>query len=151
MSGPHNVHFPSRDNESRNTSLTMIPTGWYYCQRGVDLMSPVAVAYTSLLLAIVCEVSGTASLQRSEQFSKLLPSILTCLFYGCSFYLLSHALRAIPLGVAYAIWAGFGIVLTALVGLILFRQSLDGPAALGIAMIVCGVVVIQMFSKSVSH
>lgn len=114
-------------------------------------MSPVAVAYTSLLLAIICEVSGTAALQRSEQFTKLFPSVLTCLFYGCSFYLLSQALRAIPLGVAYAVWAGFGIVLTAMVGLVLFRQSLDAPAVLGISMIVVGVVVIQLFSKSVTH
>lgn len=114
-------------------------------------MSPVTVAYASLFLAIVCEVTGSAYLQRSEQFSKLLPSALTVIFYACSFYLLSQALKAVPLGVAYAIWAGLGIVLTALVSVLVFKQSLDTSAMLGIGLIISGVVVMQAFSTSVSH
>ena len=107
--------------------------------------------YVLLAVAIISEVIGTTFMKQSEGFTKLVPSLLTALAYVVAFYCLSLTLKTIPTGVAYAIWAGFGLVLTALVGLILFRQSLDGPAALGIGMIVCGVVVIQMFSKSVSH
>ncbi len=114
-------------------------------------MSPVTVAYASLFLAILCEVTGSAYLQRSEQFSRLLPSTLTVIFYGCSFYLLSQALKAVPLGVAYAVWAGLGIVLTAIVSVVVFRQTLDTPALIGMGLIVSGVVVMQAFSNSVSH
>lgn len=114
-------------------------------------MNPVVIAYASLFLAIVCEVTGSAYLQRSEQFSRLVPSVMTVIFYGCSFYLLSQALKAVPLGVAYAIWAGLGIVLTALVSVLVFKQSLDTPALLGIGLIISGVVVMQAFSTSVSH
>nr|WP_246849659.1 multidrug efflux SMR transporter [Rubellimicrobium arenae] len=102
-------------------------------------------------LAIVSEVIGSSFLQKSEQFTKLLPSLAVLVFYAAAFVLLSQALKALPLGVAYAIWAGVGIVLTAGIGVVVFRQSLDGAALLGIALIVAGVVVMQAFSSTVSH
>lgn len=114
-------------------------------------MSPMVAAYGSLLLAILCEVSGSAFMQKSQQFTRLFPSVMTVLLYGTSFFMLSQALKALPLGVAYAVWAGLGIVLTALIGLFLFRQALDTPAVIGMSLIVAGVVVMQTFSKSVSH
>lgn len=114
-------------------------------------MNSIIIAYTALGFAIVNEVLGTTFLAKSEQFTKLTPSILTVLFYGASFYLLSIALKGIPLGIAYAIWAGLGIVLTAVIGSLVFKQVLDLPAMLGIALIVGGVVVINVFSQSTGH
>lgn len=114
-------------------------------------MNPLMIAYGSLAIAILCEVSGSAFMQKSEQFTRLVPSLMTVVLYGSSFYMLSQALKSLPLGVAYAIWAGLGIVLTALVGLVVFRQTLDTPALIGMGLIVSGVVVMQAFSNSVSH
>ena len=114
-------------------------------------MNPVFIAYATLTFAIISEVLGTTFLAKSEQFSKLTPSILTVLFYGGSFYLLSVALKTIPLGIAYAIWAGLGIVLTAIIGSYIFKQSLDIPAMIGIGLIVSGVIVINLFSQSAGH
>lgn len=114
-------------------------------------MSPALLSYGSLTLAIVCEVTGSSFLQRSEQFSRIGPTLIMGLFYAASFFFLAQALRTLPLGVAYAIWGGLGIVLTAMVGVVVFRQSLDAPAFLGITMIVGGVVVMNAFSGSVSH
>ena len=105
----------------------------------------------ALGLAILFEVLGTAFLQRSEQFSRIIPSAITILSYIAAFYCLSVALRSIPLGIAYAIWAGLGIILVALVGLIFYKQSLDLPALIGIALIIAGVVTINVFSKSGGH
>lgn len=102
-------------------------------------------------LAICLEVLGTSCLMRSENFTKLWPSVLTVLAFSSCFYLFSLAIREIPLGVAYAIWAGLGIVLTALISVIFFKQKLDLPAILGIAIIVVGVLVINLFSKSATH
>ena len=109
------------------------------------------VSLGALGLAILFEVLGTAFLQRSEQFSRIIPSVITILSYIAAFYCLSVALRSIPLGIAYAIWAGLGIILVALVGLIFYKQSLDLPALIGIALIIAGVVTINVFSKSGGH
>jgi small multidrug resistance pump len=107
--------------------------------------------YLFLGLAICLEVIGTSSLTRSDNFTKLWPSIFTVIaFTGC-FYFFSHAIKEIPLGVAYAIWAGLGIVLTALVSVFIFKQKLDLPAMIGIAIIIIGVLVINLFSKSSAH
>ncbi|NHZ93132.1 QacE family quaternary ammonium compound efflux SMR transporter [Massilia sp. CCM 8733] len=108
-------------------------------------------SYLALAGAIVCEVIGTTFLGKSEQFSKMLPTGLMALFYAGSFYLLSLALKHVPLGVAYAIWGGVGIVLTALIGVIVFKQRLDPVAIIGIGLIVTGVVLVQAFSTSAAH
>ncbi|WP_159947088.1 multidrug efflux SMR transporter [Rhizobium sp. 18065] len=114
-------------------------------------MNPSLLVYGSLAAAIVLEVIGTTFLQKSEQFSKLVPTAAMVLFYVASFYLLSQALKGLPLGIAYAMWSGLGIVLTAAVGLLVFKQSLDMPALAGIGLIIAGVVVMNVFSNSVSH
>lgn len=114
-------------------------------------MNASVTAYGFLAAAIGCEVAGTTLLQRSEQFSRLLPGVGTVLFYALSFYCLSHALKVLPLGIAYAIWSGVGIVVTASIGVALFRQSLDLPALVGIGLIIAGVVVINAFSQSSVH
>ncbi|GLK57277.1 small multidrug resistance pump [Methylopila capsulata] len=108
-------------------------------------------AYVLLALAIVAEVIGTSALKASDGLSRLWPSLITLVGYGVAFYLLSHVLKTIPTGVAYAIWSGGGIVLIALVGVLWFRQALDGPALVGIGLILAGVMVVTLFSKSVAH
>ncbi len=106
--------------------------------------------YLFLALAIVLEVTGSSFLKASEQFTKWLPSLITVIaFLGC-FYFLSLALKSIPLGTAYAIWAGLGIVLTTLISVVVFKQKIDFPAIAGITLIVAGVVVMNVFSK-VTH
>ena len=114
-------------------------------------MNPMLMAYILLALAIVSEVTGSTFLVKSEGFTQLLPSILVVVFYVISFYLLSQVIKTIPLGVAYAIWGGVGIVLTALIGFLIFRQSLDLAALIGIALIIGGVIVMNIFSKTVGH
>lgn len=106
--------------------------------------------YLFLGLAIVFEVIGSSLLQASHQFTRLLPGIMAVVCYLCCLYFFSISLKSIPLGVAYAIWGGLGIVLTALVSVFVFRQSLDIPAIIGMTMIVGGVIVMNVFSKSVS-
>lgn len=108
-------------------------------------------AYLFLALAIIFETLATTFLKQSEQFTKLLPSLYTILGYAATFYLLSIALKTIPVGIAYAIWAGVGIVLISLIGWVYFKQHLDLPAIIGLVLIVAGVVVINAFSSSVSH
>ena len=107
--------------------------------------------YVFLFLAIISEVIGTTALNASQQFSRLGPSLLTIAGYGLGFYFFSFALKAIPIGVAYAIWGGVGIVLVTLIGFFYFKQRLDLPALAGIALIIIGVLVMQLFSKTVSH
>ena len=114
-------------------------------------MNPMLIAYILLALAIVSEVTGSTFLVKSEGFTQLVPSILVVVFYVISFYLLSQVIKTIPLGVAYAIWGGVGIVLTALIGFLMFRQSLDLAALIGIALIIGGVIVMNVFSKTVGH
>ncbi|MBB1602363.1 MULTISPECIES: multidrug efflux SMR transporter [Variovorax] len=104
-----------------------------------------------LAFAIVAEVAATSALKASEGFTRLGPSVLVVVGYGIAFFLLSLTLRTISVGVAYAIWSGAGIVLVSVVGLVLFKQRLDGPAMLGMGLIVAGVAVIQLFSKTASH
>ncbi|GHC26967.1 QacE family quaternary ammonium compound efflux SMR transporter [Kushneria pakistanensis] len=103
--------------------------------------------YLYLILAICAEVIATNALKASNAFSRLGPSLLTVVGYGIAFYLLSLVLKSMPVGVAYAIWAGLGMVLTLLVAMVAFGERPDMPAMLGIALIVAGVVVLQCFSK----
>lgn len=107
--------------------------------------------YLLLLLAIVAETIATSSLKMSEQFTKLVPSIITVIGYGAAFYCLSLVLKTVPVGIAYALWSGIGIILITLIGVFYFKQHLDLPAVIGLACIVVGVVIINVFSKSVSH
>ena len=109
------------------------------------------MAYLYLAVAIIAEVIATSALKASEEFTKLVPSALVIIGYGVAFYCLTLVLRNIPVGIAYAIWAGLGIVLIAIVGAVLFRQIPDIPAVLGMTLILSGVVVINVFSKTVSH
>lgn len=101
-----------------------------------------------LLLAILCETLATSALKASEGFTRPIPAAVVALGYGASFYFLSLTLRAIPLGVAYAVWSGVGIVLITLIGWLAYGQRLDAPALAGIALITLGVVVMNLFSKS---
>lgn len=107
--------------------------------------------YLVLFLAIVFETIATSFLKQSEQFTKLAPSMFTILGYAAAFYCLSIVLKSIPVGIAYAIWSGVGIVLIALIGFFVFKQHLDLAAVIGLALIIAGVVVINVFSNSVSH
>ena len=107
------------------------------------------MTYVYLLIAIVAEVAGTMALKASQGFSKLGPSLIVLVGYGVSFYLFSLVLKAMPVGVAYAIWAGLGIVLTAVLGAVLYRQVPDLPAVVGIGLIVAGVLVINLLSRTV--
>lgn len=107
--------------------------------------------YLFLAAAIICETIGTSFLKKTEQFSKPLPTVIFIVAMAASFYLLSFALKSIPIGIAYAIWSAVGIVLISLVGYFVYKQSLDLPAIIGIALIVVGVVVINLFSKSAAH
>lgn len=99
--------------------------------------------------AILAEVLATSALKAADGFTRPLPSLVVVAGYGTAFYLLSLTLRAIPVGIAYAIWSGVGTALIALLGWILFGQALDGAALLGLALIVAGVLVIQICSRSI--
>lgn len=107
--------------------------------------------YLYLLAAIVAETIGTSALQASQQFSRLAPSILVVVAYGLSFYCMSFALRAMPVGVVYAIWSGLGIVLISAIGVVVFGQKLDLAAFLGLALIIAGILVIHLFSSAATH
>ncbi len=104
-----------------------------------------------LAIAIGGEVLGTSFLKASEGFTKLWPSLITIVSYITAFYFLSLTLKTVPVGIAYAIWAGAGIVLIAAIGLTFLGQKLDLPALLGISLILAGVLVINLFSKTVAH
>ncbi|AOY00268.1 multidrug efflux SMR transporter [Jeongeupia sp. USM3] len=108
-------------------------------------------AYLMLGLAIVAEVIATSSLKASDSFSRPLPSVLVVLGYASAFYLLMQVMKTVPVGVAYAIWCGAGIVLVTLVASVLYRQLPDLAAWLGIGLIIAGVAVIQLFSTISSH
>ncbi|MFC3156683.1 DMT family transporter [Gilvimarinus japonicus] len=104
-----------------------------------------------LVIAIVSEVIATSALKSAEGFTRLWPSVVVVLGYGVAFYCLSEVVKSLPLGVTYAIWSGVGVALIALVGWLVFDQKLDGAALLGLGLIVTGVVIINVFSKTVSH
>lgn len=107
--------------------------------------------YLFLSLAIILEVIGSSFMKASNGFSKIIPTSITIVAYIACFFFLSQALKHIPLGIAYAIWAGLGIVLTAIISVVVFKQSLDLPAIIGIILIVSGVFVMNFFSKTAAH
>ncbi len=109
------------------------------------------MVWVLLVTAIVCEVIATSALKSAEGFSRLWPSVIVVLGYGVAFYCLSEVVKTLPLGVTYAIWSGVGVALIAVVGWLVFDQKLDAAALLGLGLIVTGVVIINVFSKTVSH
>lgn len=104
-----------------------------------------------LSIAVAAEVIGTSSLKASEGFTKLVPSVMVLVGFAVAFYFLSLTLKVIPVGIAYAAWSGLGIVLISLIGRLVFDQKLDAPAIIGIVFILTGVLIMQLFSKSVAH
>lgn len=104
-----------------------------------------------LALAIVAEVIGTSCLKSTDGFTRPGPVAVVVVAYGLAFWGLSMTLRTLPIGVAYAIWAGLGIVLMAVVGRVVFRQPLDAPALFGIGLILAGVLVINLLSRSLGE
>jgi len=104
-----------------------------------------------LSIAIVSEVVATSALKSSEGFTRLLPSLLVVAGYGAAFYFLSLTLRTIPVGIAYAVWSGVGMVLISVVAWLFLDQKLDAPAIAGIVLIAAGVVVMNVCSKTVVH
>lgn len=104
-----------------------------------------------LFFAIVLEVFATSWLPKTQQFTALLPTAGVLLGYALSFYLVSIAIQNMPVGVAYAIWSGVGVVLVALISWLVYGQKIDGFAVLGIALILSGTLVINLFSSSVNH
>ena len=113
--------------------------------------STVLVNYALLGAAIVAEVIATTALVRTESFTRLWPSVVTIVFYAVSFWLLSFPIRVIPAGIVYAIWSGAGIVLITIAAWLMLGQRLDIPAILGLCLIIAGVLVIHLFSRSVEH
>lgn len=109
------------------------------------------MAYIYLAIAVFGEVVATSSLKASAEFTRLVPSILVVVGYSAAFYFMMLTLRTIPVGITYAIWSGLGIVLVAVVAAVWYKQIPDVPAMLGMALIIAGVVVIQLFSKVVQH
>lgn len=104
-----------------------------------------------LIAAVVAETVGTTALKASDGFTRWGPSILVVIAYGISFWLLGLVLRSIPVGIAYSIWSGLGIVLIAGIGWLMFGQKLDTAALVGLALIITGIAVIQLFSNSATH
>ncbi|MDR5731855.1 multidrug efflux SMR transporter [Caballeronia sp. LZ025] len=108
-------------------------------------------AYGALFVAILLEIVGTTCLQKSDQFTKLVPTLAMAGCYLGACYFLSIVLKTIPVGLAYAIWSGLGIVLISTVSFFVFRQRLDAPAVVGLGFIVLGVVIINVFSNARVH
>lgn len=109
------------------------------------------MGYLYLAIAIVAEVAATSALKASDEFTRLIPSLIVVVGYSIAFYLLTLVLRTMPIGITYAVWAGLGIVLVALVGVVVYKQVPDFPAILGMGLIVAGVMIINIFSKTTGH
>lgn len=107
--------------------------------------------YLFLLIAIICEVAWATALKSTEQFTKLIPTVITVVTYIGALVFLSLAVKTLPVGIAYAIWAGVGMVFIAILGVVIYKQHLDWPAIIGLTMILAGVIIINVFSKSVQH
>lgn len=107
--------------------------------------------WLALGIAILAEVIGTTALKASHEFTRLLPSLIVIIGYGTAFYFMSISMRVLPVGIMYAIWSGMGIVLISIIGWLVYRQTLDVPAIIGMGLIIAGVLVINLFSTSVGH
>lgn len=109
------------------------------------------IHYIYLLIAVITETIGTAAMQASEQFTRFWPSVLLVVAYGISFYFLALTLKYMPVSIVYAIWSGLGIVFIAIIGWLVFKQTLDFAAIAGMGLIIAGVIVINLFSGSATH
>ncbi len=107
--------------------------------------------YIYLIVAVAFEVVATSALKETNGFTRLWPSVIALAGYACAFYFLSLVLRQVPVGIVYAMWCGAGIVFITAIAWIWFRQALDLPALIGIGLIMAGVIVINLFSKSIVH
>ena len=107
--------------------------------------------YVFLSIAIVCEVVATTALKQTDGFTRLMPSLVTVVGYALAFYFLSLPLRTLPVGIVYAVWSGVGIVLITAIGWLWFRQTLDLPALIGMGFIIAGVLIVNLFSKTLTH
>ena len=107
--------------------------------------------WIALAVAIVAEVIGTTALKASNEFTRLWPSLIVVAGYGTAFYFMTLSMRVLPVGIMYAIWSGMGIMLVSVIGWVVYRQALDMPAIIGMGLIIAGVIVINVFSKSVVH
>ena len=107
--------------------------------------------YAFLIIAILFEVVATSALKATDGFTRLWPSVLTLAGYGFAFYFLSLTVRSMPVGIVYALWSGAGILLIAAIGWIYYRQALDAPAVIGLALILAGVLIVNLFSETVRH
>jgi small multidrug resistance pump len=109
------------------------------------------VTYVYLIIAVIAEVIATSALKSSEQFTRLWPSLTVVAGYGCAFFFLSLVLPSMPVGIAYAVWSGLGVVLVAISAAVIYHQVPDVPAIIGMVLITTGVVVMNLFSSTVSH
>ena len=109
------------------------------------------MSYLYLALAIAAEVAGTSLLKATEEFTKLVPTTFLIIFYAMSFWLMTLALRDLPLGVVYAVWSGLGICLVAIVGALVYKEMPDLGSIIGMALIISGVVVMHLFSKTINN
>ena len=107
--------------------------------------------WLAIAIAIVAEVTATTALKASNEFTRLWPSLIVVAGYGVAFYFMTISLRVLPVGIMYAIWSGLGIVLVSIIGWFVYKQTLDVPAMIGMSLIILGVLVINVFSKSVGH
>lgn len=107
--------------------------------------------WLAITIAILFEVMATTALKASNEFTRLLPSVLVVVGYLTAFYFMTLSMRVLPVGIMYAIWSGVGIVLISVLGWFFYRQALDVPAIIGMGLIIAGVVVINVFSKSIAH
>ncbi|MEO6118276.1 MAG: SMR family transporter [Methylotenera sp.] len=107
--------------------------------------------WLAIAIAIVAEVTATTALKASNEFTRLGPSLIVVAGYGVAFYFMTISMRVLPVGIMYAIWSGLGIVLISIIGWLVYKQTLDVPAMIGMGLIIAGVVVINVFSKSVGH
>ncbi len=107
--------------------------------------------YLYLMAAVLAETIGTTALQASQQFTRLVPSVIVVIAYAVSFFLMSLTLKFMPVGIVYAIWSGLGLVHIAAIGFLVFGQRIDLPAIAGMAMIIGGILIIHLFSTSSGH
>ena len=107
--------------------------------------------WLALAIAICGEVIATSALKASSEFTRLIPSIVVVIGYGTAFYFMAISMRVLPVGIMYAIWSGMGIVLVSVIGWLVYKQTLDLPSMIGMGLIITGVIVINLFSKSVGH